>query len=540
LPRHSNSLLLTAVFLVAFARLAIGVADTGIASGYVDPVTKIAAQDEAVYSHSAIQMAEHGDWLTPMFLDRFALYKPPLLYWTSALSMKMLGVNPFSIRLPSLLAGALLLTLVFRWALQSWGFIAACGSALLLGSSHLFHTMARLNLTDALLTLCFAGAAACLYRDPDLASRRAFFGFAIFTAAAILTKGVAGVMPLLMAGVDWALRTRSLSQARTLLKLGLCTAALAAPWFIYQLLVHQRWFWAEFVLVENIAFGTGSPPQTSEEAQVWFYIRRMFLIDPVLTLAALAAIPIWWKRRSAEAGIEAALLVAWIAAVAIALLSYQYRNASYLLPLVVAFSIAAAPVARSRIFTLVVLPVVLLVKLYAGEEPWGLPFHSGSTLTSAPPLERYCERNRGNELIIVSPDDEFYSAVLPLPRVRYCYLVAGPPQRQYALDFQHLGIVLNASQFESLDTLRPTFARRLSEWGLPSDRSIGTVILASSPKEIAALIAAHPSDDFLVPTGMIDAAATASHKVVSASATRTLLLARTAIPSQAHRWSCGL
>lgn len=540
MPRRWNSALLAAVFVIAFARLAIGVADIGIASGYVDPVGKIAAQDEAVYSHSAIQMAEHGNWLTPVFLDRFALYKPPLLYWASALSMKMLGVNPFSIRLPSLLAGALLLTLVFWWALQSWGLLAACGSAMLLGSSHLFHTMARLNLTDALLTLCFAGAAACLYRDPDLASRRAFCGFAIFTAAAILTKGVAGVMPLLMIAVDWTLRTRSLSQARTLLKLGLCTAALAAPWFVYQLLVHHRWFWAEFVLVENIAFGIGAPPQTSEETQMWFYIRRMFLIDPALTLAALAAVPIWWKRRSPKIAMEAALLVAWIAAVAIALLGYQYRNASYLLPMVVAFSIVAAPVARSRVFTLALLPVVLLVKLYAGEEPWGLPFQTGSTLASSPPLKQYCERSRGNELIIVSPDDEFYSSVLPLPRVRYCYLVPEPPERQYALDFQHLGIVLTASQFETLHTLRPTFARRLSEWGLPSDRSIGTVILARSPKEISALIAAHPSDDFLVPTAMVDAAAAASHNVVPASATRAFLLARNAIPSQAHEWSCGL
>lgn len=193
----------------------------------------------------------------------------------------------------------------------------------------------------------------------------------------------------------------------------------------------------------------------------------MFLIDQALTLTALAAIPIWWKLRSPEA----ALLVAWIAAVAIALLGYQYRNASYLLPIVVAFSIVATPVARSRVFTLAVLPVVLLEKLYAGEEPRGLPFQTGSTFTSAPPLERYRESNRGNELIIVSPDDEFYSSVLPLPQVRYCYLVSEAPECQYPLDFQHLGIVLTASQFETLDTLRPTFARRLSEWGGPFHRN---------------------------------------------------------------------
>jgi len=535
LLHRSNSALLALVFVIAFVWLAIGVADTGIASGYVDPVTKIAAQDEAVYSHSAIQMAVHGNWLTPVFLDRFALYKPPLLYWASAFCMKMLGVNPFAIRLPSLISGALLVTLVFWWAWRSWGLMAACGTALLLGSSHLFQTMARLNLTDALLTLCFAGAAACVYLDPELTSRRAFFGFAIFTAAAILAKGVAGVMPLLMVAIDWVIRTRSLSHARRLVAVGLCTAALAAPWFVYQYLVHQRWFWAEFVLVENIAFGTGSPPQTSQEGQVWFYLRRMFLIDPVLTLAALAAVPVWWKRRQAQG----LLLLAWIAAVGIALLSYQYRNASYLLPIVVACSLVAAPLTRSRVFTMALLPAVLLVKIYAGAEPWGLPFDTGSTLASAGPLQQYCERNRGNELIIVSPDDEFYSSVLPLTRVRYCYL-AGPAERQYALDFSHLGIVLASSQFAALDTLRPIFAGRLKEWGVRSDRSIGTVILARSAEDVAALIAARPSADFLVPTAMVHGPAARSHSVVPASTGRVFLLAREEMRSAGHEWGCGL
>ncbi|MEP6537383.1 MAG: glycosyltransferase family 39 protein [Bryobacteraceae bacterium] len=533
--RRSNSAQLAVVFLVAFIWLAIGVADTGIASGYVDPVTKIAAQDEAVYTHSAIQMAVRGKWLTPVILDRFALYKPPLLYWASALSMKLWGVHRLSIRLPSLLSGALLLTLVFWWARRSWGITAACGTALLLGSSHLFHTMARLNLTDALLTLCFAGAAACVYWDPRLASRRAFFGFAIFSAAAILTKGVAGVMPLLMVAIDWVIRDRSRSYALTLVKAGLCTAALAAPWFLYQLLVHQRWFWAEFVLVENIAFGTGSPPQTSEERQIWFYLRRMLWIDPVLTVTALAAVPVWWKRK----GPQASLLVAWVSAVGIALLSYQYRNASYLLPMVVAFSLAAAPLAKSRIFTMALLPVVLLVKLYASGQPWGLPFESGSTLASAAPLQRYCERHRGNELIVVTPDDEFYSSVLPLPRVRYCY-IAGPPERQYALDFRHLGIVLTAAEYDALDALRPAFVQRLRQWGVPSGGSIGTVILARSPEEVSALIASHPSSDFLLPTAMIDRAAAASHSVIPATAARAFLLARQVIPATGHEWGCGL
>lgn len=46
------------------------------------------------------------------------LGKPPLAFWLEALSFKMLGINEFAVRLPSLLATLATLWLLWRFALQ--------------------------------------------------------------------------------------------------------------------------------------------------------------------------------------------------------------------------------------------------------------------------------------------------------------------------------------------------------------------------------------------------------------------------------------
>ena len=78
---------LFAVALLALACLLIRAARVGVAGAYIDPIGKITAQDEALYGHSAIAMARDGDWLTPRFMGRFALCKPPLLVWAAEAEM---------------------------------------------------------------------------------------------------------------------------------------------------------------------------------------------------------------------------------------------------------------------------------------------------------------------------------------------------------------------------------------------------------------------------------------------------------------------
>ena len=84
---------LCAVALLALACLLLRAARVGLAGDYVDPIGKITAQDEALYANSAIRMARQGNWLTPMFMGRLALYKPPLLMWAAGLSARPSSVR---------------------------------------------------------------------------------------------------------------------------------------------------------------------------------------------------------------------------------------------------------------------------------------------------------------------------------------------------------------------------------------------------------------------------------------------------------------
>ena len=97
---------LCAVALLALACLLVRAVRVGLAGDYIDPISKITAQDEALYAHSAISMARHGDWLTPHFMGRFALYKPPLLIWGAAISTRILGVSRLALRLPGAILSA--------------------------------------------------------------------------------------------------------------------------------------------------------------------------------------------------------------------------------------------------------------------------------------------------------------------------------------------------------------------------------------------------------------------------------------------------
>src|SRR5947208_1084807 len=134
--------------LVALACLLPRAARLGLAGDYVDPAGKISAQDEALYAHTAIAMASPGgDWLTPHFMGRLALYKPPLLIWTAAASARLFGINHFTLRLPIVIFAALAIGLIFLWGAEAAGIQAGICAALLVLGNHLFHTLSTLCMT---------------------------------------------------------------------------------------------------------------------------------------------------------------------------------------------------------------------------------------------------------------------------------------------------------------------------------------------------------------------------------------------------------
>jgi 4-amino-4-deoxy-L-arabinose transferase-like glycosyltransferase len=511
----------------------------GLAGDYVDPIGKITAQDEALYAHSAIRMARQGEWLTPKFMGRYALYKPPLLMWAAGLSARLLGITRIGLRLPVALLAAFAVGLIFLWAAEVVGWQAGAAAALLVMGNRQWHVLAGMCMTDGLLVAFYTAAMYCLFSDPWLESGIALWGFSASVAAAILTKSIAGVLPLAVLGLYWLVAPRQCKPCfRRVGYAGALSLALAAPWFAYQLLAHQRWFWTEQVLVEILGFGAGAPQQTSQE--------NLAATDPVLLASALVAIPAWALAVRKQSG-EATLLACWLAVLGGAVLGWQYRNASYLLPMVPALAILATthgPLTSKSTapWMLLLVCATSLGKAALPEAPFGISFEEGTVQKAKGPLSDYCERARGNELIVADVADDLYASTLPLAGLRYCTVGVSVAGGKYAMPFDYMGIAIAAQQFDDLAKWEPSYRRHLREWGLDSSEPIGTLIVVQSTEELAAVVRAHPASDFFLPAKYHAAMeGLAPQELVGGSSDYFLLLSREHLvrPSP-PAWACRL
>lgn len=528
-----------AVVMIALVAIGWNIWNAGMVTGYIDPVRKLGAQDEAVYTREAIHMALYGDWMTQTFLDRFVLFKPPLLMWLSGFSVKLLGVNSVGVRLPAILSGVVICLLAFAMA-RGGTVWAGYSAVVLLVSDRLFHTLARANLTDILLCACIVAGFAAFARDTAMRERRTVWWFGAAAGCAILTKSIAGLLPFVVVGLFWlVMRGESRPRLPRVLLSAAIAAAVALPWHVYQSIVHTQWFLAEYLGVQLLAFG-GKPPQTSQENQIVFYLSRLWSGDPELLLLSAMSVPAFalavWQRKDPLA----LLLGCWLAVFGAALMIFQYRSVQYMLPLIPALAILAASFlpAMSRPLTAVILCAAFVVKAASPSAAWGLPFASGNTLPIAGALSAYCEERRDADLIILDPDDEFYSAVLPLKQVRYG--IVDPEDRNFRLEphLHWLGVILSVPQFESGNWGQ--FGERLKSWGLRDAKPVGTSIFGHDVAEFQRLVVARQHSDFLVPRSWLNAEMVSGRELRIASEGRVFLLAAGAGKLGEAAWSCRL
>jgi Dolichyl-phosphate-mannose-protein mannosyltransferase len=537
-----------AVVLIAFAVLFIRAARVGLAGDYLDPVAKISAQDEALYSHSAIRMAQRGDWLTPRFLDRFALYKPPLAIWLAGISAKLLGVSRIALRLPMILIAALGLGLLFLFAAEMRAWQAGAFAVALLLSNRLWMVPASMVLTDGLLAAFEIAAMYCLFADPWLESRAAFWGFAVSFAAAVLTKGIAAA-PLALAFALYCVfaPARRRPTVRRALAVIAAAALFVLPWYAYQAVVHTRWFFAEHFGLEIFSFGAGAPPQTTEENHALFYLKRLVWMDPVLLSLALTALPGWFaelRKRSAEA----TLVACWLAPMLAAVFIWQYRNGTYLIPCLAPMAVAAAVYAplpnRSGWWTAALLSASLAMKLAMPAAPWGLSFAAGTIQPAARPLQDYCRMARGNELVVVDLADDLYASTLPLANLRYALVSDSMSGGQLTMDFPSMGITMSAGQFDDFGKWESHFRAILRQWGIDSSEPLARLIVAATPAQMMDVVRAHPLMDFFMPDryrAAAEAAAGAGHDWAMAPPGYFLLLARRRLPrANPPQWTCAM
>lgn len=541
---------LLAIFLSALAVLGVGIEKSTVAAAFSDPISRIRAQDESIYANGSIAMALHGDWLTPKVLGRIFLFKPPLQLWLSGLSLKLFGISLLALRLPMLIAGALGAVLIYCWCAQVGLARGGIVGILLLLSNPVWHTFSRLCYTDILLAVFTMAALYCVVLDPLLQRRSTFLGFCAATAAAIMTKSVAGIVPilvLLLAAV-WSPRAQRLT-LRRIVQVCLLTGLFVAPWHLYQLIVHPRWFWADYVQLELLRIGLQPPVATTPESPLVFYGRRLFMLDPSLSILAVFAIPGLVMAVRRRESIRPILLAAWLVVVVAAIFAFQTRFFHYVVFLIVPLCVAAAcygPFSspRWRWWMIAALCVVFGVKTFAKDRVWSLTFGAGPPLPAATILRSYSDLARPNALVLVDSDDDFYAAALPLRKVHYCFFDPSHIIERYAPHYPHLGITVTAEQFTELDRLTPQFRENLREWGLDSIAPLATAIEARSDSDVLSIIRSRPLDDFYLPARFrqqVEPLVQSTHDISNASPERLLLFARRAPENvsapDVSRWS---
>lgn len=199
---------------------------------------------EARYAEIGRKMTESGDWVTPWHDEGVPYWgKPPLSFWLTAGTLRLLGTNEFAARLPHLLCTLLTVALVWHLGRKRSPREALLATALLAGSL-LFYVGGGAVMTDPALvlgtTLSMLGFWLALHYQDERARGRYRWLLFLGLAIGLLTKGPVALVlvgvPLLL----WTLLSRRAAavwQAIPWLTGAALTALLVAPWY---LLAEQR------------------------------------------------------------------------------------------------------------------------------------------------------------------------------------------------------------------------------------------------------------------------------------------------------------
>jgi 4-amino-4-deoxy-L-arabinose transferase-like glycosyltransferase len=204
---------------------------------------------ESLYAEIAREMVLSGDWLTPRLNGTRYLDKPPLFYWLIALAYEAFGVSEFSARLPTALAGlgGVLVTYGIgrHYFDGNTGFLAG----LILTASVGYFVFSRQLLPDMVFTFFTTLGIAGLVRAVADDRRRQRWAVVASgsLALAVLTKGVLGLFPLVIAA-GYALclgKWRTLRALVTLRGVVLFTA-LTVPWHAWIAWQNPGYAWHYF------------------------------------------------------------------------------------------------------------------------------------------------------------------------------------------------------------------------------------------------------------------------------------------------------
>lgn len=295
--------------------------------------------DEGRYAEIAREMAASGDFVTPRLNDLKYFEKPPLQYWLGALAFTAFGVDEWTARLPTAVAGFLaVIAIGFAGARLAGREAGVYAGLVLLGC--VWHVgMGHLLSLDGLLAFCMTLAlcAFLLAQRDGLAPREVrWWMLACYAAlaAATLTKGLVAPAVAGATLVLYSLVARDAGPWRRLHPVAgtLVFLAIAAPWFVLVSARNPEFAHFFFVHEHFQRFLTETHNRTGE----WWYFVPWFVLGLMPWLVVwLVALPrsILAARRNANGFCWERFCLVWAAFIIVFFSLSGSKLPSYILPM---------------------------------------------------------------------------------------------------------------------------------------------------------------------------------------------------------------
>jgi 4-amino-4-deoxy-L-arabinose transferase-like glycosyltransferase len=227
--------------------------------------------DEARYGEIAREMLASHNFIVPHLNYVPYVEKPPLLYWLSALSMSLMGVNEFAARFVNASAALLGVAATCFFAAKTFDVRRAILAGAVLATSAIYALMAQVLTTDMLLTSLMTTATFAFFLAWREGGRWCWL-FYIAMGLAALTKGPVGVaIPLSVAAIFlWREGDLRGAVRRFHAVPGLIvTTAIAAPWFI-AITIREPGFFDFYFIGEH--FRRFFDKSYSHDQPIYYYI----------------------------------------------------------------------------------------------------------------------------------------------------------------------------------------------------------------------------------------------------------------------------
>lgn len=188
--------------------------------------------------YSAAAMSGSLDWTAFLFgssdpNNAISVDKPPLSLWVMSLSVRIFGLNSWSLLLPQALMGVISVYLLYRMVRKRFDAATSLLSGAFLAVIPVATVMFRYNNPDALLTLLMIGIVYLTLEAVETSRFRWLLLAGVLTGAGFLTKQLQVLLVLPAVGVAYFSFARASLPRRLLHLLGaLGAAAVAGGWWL--------------------------------------------------------------------------------------------------------------------------------------------------------------------------------------------------------------------------------------------------------------------------------------------------------------------